>query len=430
MLKDRADTGSELPSGVGSRAYGVVVSKTIPTIVRWSLILFVFTIPFEAAQTTFASGSLSLAKLAGVFFTLIYLFHYNPLHRTRRLPAIPAAMWWFLGYVAVYLLNGFFVSVEYLGSFLLRLLTLLQLIMFSWITSALLQDGKTSRRVIVAYTIATAVLAACTLLQVPGFYGTVGSDGRATAMDENPNATGELMATGAVALTGLLLGRSWGRNKTISLILLGIPLLVLLVKTGARASIIGFTVASSVYLLMFWRSKKKLWAVCVASAAIVILIYIAAADPLASNRLQKSYYEGNVAGRQIIFSAAGEMFLERPLIGWHPVLHWHELGRRVGTSERDAHNIFLHILLEVGLIGAIPFLIGLGLCLRAAWKASAGNLGLLPLAMMVATLVINMAHTGLAIKPFWLVLAVALGSAAESATKEKRLVLVRAGAFH
>lgn len=424
-LRTRTVAGSRLISDLPGAVYPAVRKTSIPPVVLWSFVLFVFTIPFEAAQTDFTSGSLSLAKISGLFFILIYFFYYNPLLH-RPLPTIPAEMRWFLGYLAIYVLNGLFLGPEYLLRFVSRFLTLLQLIVFFWISGALLQNDKTCKKALVTFTIANAILAGCTLLQLPGFYGTLEEHlgERVTTLGTNPNTVGELMAIALVALIGLLLSRSFGRFKNALLILAAVPVLVLLVETGSRSSIGGFALGSSAYQLLFWHSKKKFWAILLSILALVSVIYVTLRDPSTLERFEATYEEGNVAGRDIIYSAAAEMFLERPIFGWHPIALWRELGLRVGEPERDAHNLVLHLLLEVGLVGAIPFFIGLLLCLGSAWRASGGALGLTFFALMITILFTNMAGTNLATKPFWFVLAFAV-AAAEVVRKQQRRLAVR-----
>ena len=76
-----------------------------------------------------------------------------------------------------------------------------------------------------------------------------------------------------------------------------------------------------------------------------------------------------------------------------------------GIGARDAHNTYLSVILAVGLVGAIPFLVGWGSCIRAAWRARRGDLGLVPLAIGVGLLVESIGGTILTWKPFWLFLA-------------------------
>ena len=107
------------------------------------------------------------------------------------------------------------------------------------------------------------------------------------------------------------------------------------------------------------------------------------------------------------------MISEKPLFGWRPVEFWYELGKTglwVIRRIRDAHNLYLHLLLEVGFVGAIPFVIGLWLCVRAAWRGRNGTFGLLPLALVLAVLAGNMSATDIARKHLWFVLAIAVAS--------------------
>ncbi len=402
----------------GDGKYIAMRWKGIPTGVRRSLILFVFTIPFEAGATTFMSGSLSLTKIIGFCFAVIFFFYYNPSRKLRPLPSIPPSMWWFLGYLMVFALNGLLLPNEDLRPLFSRFITLLQLIVLFWMILTLVEDDNTRQTVLVTYMIASAMLASGTLFAVPGFSGSFG-EGRATAMEaNNPNATGALMAIAAVGLIGLFRGGVFSRSKNLIFLFMLIPLIVLLVKTGSRGAIAAFVMGCSVYLFLWWRPKRKVWTVLLGFFGVVALLYIAATDPLTSERWQQTYQEGDVAGRDTIYLAAFEMIMERPLFGWKPLEMWRELGSRVGEFERDAHNLVLHLLLEVGLVGSIPFFVGLYLCLRAAWRASNGKSGPLYLALLITTLATNMANTGLAQKPFWLVLA--LASASQS-VRSKRL---------
>ena len=149
-----------------------------------------------------------------------------------------------------------------------------------------------------------------------------------------------------------------------------------------------------------------------------------ASDPVASSRLGEAYSEGNVAGRDRIYPAALEMIVERPILGWGNEFS-RELGKRTHAlgGERDAHSLVLHLFLEVGAMGAVPFLVGLWLCAQAAWKSRSGSLGVLPLALLSTVFAVNLAHTWLSHKLMWLVLALALAAASTSHRgQDRRLV--------
>jgi O-antigen ligase len=125
------------------------------------------------------------------------------------------------------------------------------------------------------------------------------------------------------------------------------------------------------------------------------------------------------------------MILERPIFGWHPGEFVYEISVRLGAvgENMDPHNLFVSMLGEVGVVGTIPFLAGLWLCFQAAWIARRGDLGLIPLAILLATLAVNMGVPALLWKPFWLAMGLTLATASTTAmtqAKYGRVILVRA----
>src|SRR5215510_13779448 len=143
--------------------------KSIPPLVRWSFLLFAFTIPFEALELPIMTGLLSLGKISGLLFFAVYFFYYHSLTRKRSFPHPPHAMWWFVGYIAIYTLNGLFISEELVSQFLIYLSTRVQLIVFFWLTSSLLEEEKMARSILLTFSIASAIVALGMILRVPGF---------------------------------------------------------------------------------------------------------------------------------------------------------------------------------------------------------------------------------------------------------------------
>jgi O-antigen ligase len=332
-------------------------------------------------------------------------------------------LWWFLGYVGIYALNGFFISEEFVGGFLSRLVTLIQLMVLFWISSSVLEEEGIARRILLAYSLGSVFLAIGFILNLPGFAPMDIGKGRSTALGEDPNNLAVLMAIASVILIGLCLSRT--SNRFIDKFLLPsmlLPLFVLMVHTGSRSGLLSFVIGCMVYLVLIWRSKQKLTAAVLATLAIAAISYMAFSEDSFAERWQQAYFERNLAGRENISSAAIEMFFERPVFGWKPVELWYELAFRLGErNTKDTHNLLLHLLLEVGLVGTIPFLIGLALCCRAAYRARTGYLGVLPLALLLTTLTANLALTHLERKPFWIVLALCIAAASPESKRQRKL---------
>jgi O-antigen ligase len=196
--------------------------------------------------------------------------------------------------------------------------------------------------------------------------------------------------------------------------------LTAMVYTGTRGGIIAFVAAVALYVLPYRGSKRKMVAIWGAAIAVVGVVYMVVNTPTILLRLEKTYNTGDMSGRNRIYAASIEMISEKPLLGWQPVVFAYELGGRVGKPDMDPHNLVLYLLVEGGLLSTIPFLVGFGLCVRAAWIARVGSLGLFPLVWSITMLVDSMTITTLLFKPLWLVLIVSLASGAAIAKQNQR----------
>jgi O-antigen ligase len=415
--------GSEKLSGEREARRIIARSRLhIPFSVRGSFLLFVLSIPYEPIGVGVA-GAFSLTRISGLVFFVSYLFHYGSLSHRSFFASIPRALLGFMGYLAVYTLNGLAIPEISTQPFVTQLVTLVQLVVLFWIGSSLLQEGKMARSVLVSYAIASAVLAVGILVELPGFSSptqVISHDGRETGLGYNPNSLGTVMALAALIPIGLFFNPSIDRFTHWLLFSSLFPLLAMLVKTGSRAGIGAFIIGCAVYLLPFVRQKHRIFAIIFAVFGISAVVFMIARNPELVERWEM-VSEGKLASRENIYPTAVEMILERPIFGWQPVEFTHELGSRlnVPSGRRDAHNLFLHLFLEVGLAGAIPFFIGLSLCAWAAWRARAGELRLLPLALVLAILAANFTHTFLFDKAHWTIFAMAVASATSVARRQR-----------
>jgi O-antigen ligase len=146
------------------------------------------------------------------------------------------------------------------------------------------------------------------------------------------------------------------------------------------------------------------------------------------SRYKSSINEKKYSGREDIYPAAWQMFLEKPFVGWGPNDNKYEVGRRAPIQrvshpegDRDTHNMFLEVLTAEGLPGAIPLFTFVVLCVIAGWGARRGAHGLLPLALAVTVIVINMSGNWLASKLDWLMMAYVLASASPLRAARLRL---------
>jgi O-antigen ligase len=403
--------------------YICVRLRTSPSIVRWTFLLFVFIIPFEAIDLGAVRGASSLSRIAGLLFFSTCLFYPKICFRRPQ-----QAVWWFVAYAFGFGMSGFLIQEQVVGPFLGQLQTLIQLLILCWVGSTLLQEEKFARYTLLTFAIATLLLALGMLLGVPGFSRVLQGGKRLSVAGYDPNGLAVIMAMGAQAFIGFGIDPNL-RNIWMRVIYMAMSLVPLtaLVYTGSRGGIMAYMTGVALYAVPYRGSKRKMAAILGATIAVGGVLYIAVNNQNFMSRFESTLVTGDTAGRGQLFRASIEMIAEKPLLGWGPDVFGRELARREGSGHqaRAAHNLLLHVLLEGGLLGAGPFLIGLALCVRAAWAARVHSLGLLSLVWLSTMLVSSMTITTIRNKSLWFVLMLSLASAASIVKQFKRKDLVR-----
>jgi O-antigen ligase len=224
---------------------------------------------------------------------------------------------------------------------------------------------------------------------------------------------GVVLSLGILALTGLAYGKQKRSLQTRFLFWILFGLMAFgVARTGSRGALVALVVSLFLFPLSRGNLVGKLKIAVATLLGLAVLLVAAYQFEAFRRRWEKTFSTGDVAGREVIFAKAAEMVVDRPLIGWGPVQNRIELGLRLGGGQWDAQNLYLHLLTEVGFLGAIPFFVALGLCLSAAWRARKTSHGVLPLAMLAYFLTVTMKGTYINDKYLWLVLAFSLASCA------------------
>jgi O-antigen ligase len=373
----------------------------------WAFYLFVSSLPVES---TGIGVPVSATRFAGYLLVLVALL--NSAVSFRR---IPRALCWFGLYACAYATLGLFQPPEFWEEIWERVFTLVQLLVLLWLTFNLLRHPRIARGAFLSLGVSCAC---CAALQLSGIAASSNpTQERAALLGQNPNEVAGYFAVGLLALVGVFYGRdrglSWFRP-------LAWPAFAVLggaiIQTGSRGGLLALGAGMVTFLLV-----AKTPRILLRNAAIVLLVgaivvAISYYSEESRRRWEEALATGNLAHREELFPIALEMFLEEPLVGWGPVAHLHELGRRTRHLRwhnpdqpwRDTHNLFLYVLTGVGALGSLPFLIGLWLCLREAWRGRRGPAGLLPFALLATMLAANMSGTWMHLKVFWFVMACAL----------------------
>lgn len=389
-----------------------VTEPRLHPVVRAALYLYVGSLPFEVPER----GSVPIEVHTGTGVLLLAAALLQP---RVMFAAPPQAFWWFSLYFFVLVVLG--TVTHHVGQWLKDIVTFFQVLLLFWTTSVVMRVPREATRVMAVFACACCVLA---VLQVLGITTSVAEVGavavRMTALGQNPNTLAHNMSVALLILVGL--GYRSGRAPVglRPLIWSGCVLLGLtIMPTASRGALLALLAGLAALVVV--RTLTAPQARTIVAAGVLLLGLTVAAyrsDPM-RDRLVSSAETSDMAQRENLFPAAWAMFLDKPLLGWGPVNNRFELERLVPRIElpfRESHNMTLELLTEVGLVGGVPFLIGVLLCLRGAWHALKGPHGALPMALMLSLLVMKMGTAGIATKMHWLILAIAVAS-----TRERRL---------
>jgi O-antigen ligase len=244
------------------------------------------------------------------------------------------------------------------------------------------KDRDQTGRLFALAAVALTVFALSTLAQG-------GVSGRLTGGFNSPNAAATLFGVLALFLCAMVLRGARGRlsgvfgksrpssshwlamlqTAPISLAAL-ILCLACLLLTGSRAGLVALAFGFVTLLALILagmrgssapsRTFDGAFVVFVALAAIAGFFVVLGADLLVS---RLSTLEGDAYDRQQMITAHWHAFLERPLIG-HGLNSFHDINAHIANENNftalanigAAHNVFVQLLEETGVLGALLFL--------------------------------------------------------------------------
>jgi O-antigen ligase len=380
-----------------------VVDPGPNTAIRWTLYLFVLSLPLDAPGRL----PVELSSLTGAIFLLATLTQPRICYGRR-----PSAFWWFITYLYVYWLA--YVLAPHFQSGLITAKSFLfyvQCILIFLATFNLMRYDVVTRRILITLVIAGMILAIMTVL---GIGRTATESGRAVVLGQNPNYAARYLGAGLIALIGITYDRAKSVFRPRFIIWpLAAILGLAMIMGGSRGGLLALAGGLWTFSLAGKTIGIRIRNTVVSLLLIGLATWGALQSPLMQRRLEQAQ-QGNFAKRQEVFPAAWQMFKDRPLTGWGPsnqtVL---AIRLRLPPSlhlTRDTHNLLLELLTATGAMGTIPFVMGVWLCCWAAWKARRGPEGILPTAFAVSMFLSNMSDNFIVFKLQWLLLAYALAS--------------------
>ncbi len=339
------------------------------------LVLFTL-LTFAAQVPTVAGPGLSFAKIAGLLLAISWVATLATRHETRSdfmsaRPGLTYVLVLFLSWAAVSQLWAEDSGVALTTFSRLALNALLFLIIFTAIRTPTQAIGFVG-----AFVAGASINALYGLLFAPSDPATAS---RLSSSIINPNELASILVAAlvlsfglAVALKDLPLARL-GALGAVGLCTAGIFL------TGSRGGLVALAVALAAFLVVGarWRGRLLFVAAAVLIAGVGYFSYVASEE----TRSHVSSV-GSGTGRLDLWTVAWRMIEEEPLqgvgAGNFAVSSVHYL-LQPGTIERTdyiigtptvAHNTYIQLWAELGLVGLVLFVLVAGFCLYAALKAA------------------------------------------------------------
>ena len=323
------------------------------------------------------------------------------------------AFWCFAVYLYAYVCLG--VLTDHVFEWFKEAAGFFQVLLIFWVSSNLMRWPSITTRMLVSFGSSCILLA---VLQRAGITASVAEvtavAQRMTALGQNPNTFAHNLVIATLAFAGLMYGAtrypSW--LKPLTWCALGL-LVLMIMPTAARGALVSLLVGLSLMVLSRARPSITLRNGVVAALLLAGVGAAAYRSDSMRNRFVTATDASDFAQRQDLYPAAWSMTLEKPFVGWGPINNRYELERHVPRIElpyREAHNVVLELLTQTGLVGAIPYLMGVLLCIRGAWVARSGPHGVVPLTILASVLIAQMATSGLYTKVYWFAFSLAAGS--------------------
>jgi O-antigen ligase len=365
-----------------------------------ALFLFVFVLPWEGVVRV--DNTAILSQGAGILAMGCTVFAVVAAGRLRRWQVFHGAALLFL-LTAAFDLLVFYSGVRLPAKFF----TYVQLFLMVWMIWELAPSRDRVLRLLFAYVLGAYVASFQTILL---YRSTGGTLRRFAAGNVDPNDLAMTLALG--------LPMAWYLSHAYHKPLLRwicrgyLPVGVVAIGlTGSRGGLLAGIVALAIVPFSMTRLSPGRLAVTVAMLFLSAALAVAYVPEKIVERLATTSTEVEdlrLGGRFKLWEAGMRAFPERPLLGYGTAGFIGAITPQLGTAAQVAHNSFISVLVEQGLIGLILYLLMFLTAFRAARRLPLveRRFSLVLMAtLMVAMLPLTWEHR----KPVWFILAAIVG---------------------
>jgi O-antigen ligase len=363
--------------------------------------LYVFTIPWENS-TNYGDGIGSATRIMGLVSMLGGITAVVIAGSVRRIVLFHI----FLALLQSLIVASFFWSVDPEAT-VKTIRTFINVIWVVWLLWEFAPDESSQRWIMLAYITGSYVSAFNTFLEM--HRGTFHkSMERVTAIGWNPNGLAVVLALGIPMACYLGLDSQslrWVRALVLPYLIVA-PVAIAL--NASRGGSIAAIFALSALPLMLFRKGIGVKVMTVALAIAAVGVATAVVPDAAWQRLSTTSTEasrGNLNGRTKVWAAGVRAIEENPLVGVGSGAF-----ERAASVNYTAHNSFISIFAELGLIGFLIFASLIVLCLCALWQMDPAA-SRLWWPMMLCLLTASCVGTWEARRPTWLVLGLLIAQA-------------------
>ncbi|HEU5038711.1 MAG TPA: O-antigen ligase family protein [Nocardioides sp.] len=394
------------PAPAALALLGVATAAALLLRLEWAAAVVVVTAVFEDYLARVEPGVTKLVAAVLVVSWMVRRCHHRPQARHRS-PVLAAATAFAAVLAAATLLHnngdpGLAVVLRYAG-FLAVLIVL----------SDAVRDGLAPERLARWYVVACAAASLCGLA---AFF--LGADRRVGGPIGDPNDLAFFLLP-AVALGPAVRGS--GRDRRLW-DLATVVVAMAIVGTLSRGALVGLA-GMLVVAVLSGAVRLRVATGLVAAVAAAVLVGVAAVPQLVSVSLQQKSViaDQNVSERLQLWGAAAQMTVEHPVLGLGPGAFALDHQEYTSSLPDDvnhpldvAHNTWLELSSELGVVGLAAFVAMLGLAYteaRRTWRGRGDPLAAAVCVSLVGTALAATFVTEQYYLPFWLLAVLAVGVA-------------------